>query len=203
MSTRSTALPLAVLTSLAILVSACGGGAVATDAIATQAPISQAPAATDGGLPSFDTSSFHADEKLEDLFPDSIGGEELNVLSMSGDQFMGEGASPELVDALGALGKEASDLSVAFGANGSVVIIAFRLDGVSGQALLTALFQAVQQENGSTVTDVSISGKSIKKLVSTDTEETLYIYAASDVVFSVVGDGISNAQLDEIFSKLP
>lgn len=204
MTARTAAWPLAALTTLAIIVAACGTG-TGTDAPgATQGPATNAPVTTDSDLPSFDTSSFHADEQLEDLFPEEIGGEPLIVLSMSGDEFMGEGASPELEATLTALGKQASDLSVAFGGNGTITIIAFQLDGVSGQSLLAALFQAFQQETESTATDVTISGKSVKKVVPTDTtQETIYIYAASDVVFTVGGEGITNAQLDEIFSKLP
>lgn len=218
MTARSAARPLAALAALAIIVAACGTGtgtqAPATGA-ATQAPATQAPATTtptegaaaSGALPSFDLSSFHADQKLEDLFPKEIGGETLTVLSMSGDAFMGEGASPELDAALSALGKSASDLSVAFGGtsggSSTITIIAFKVAGVPGSTIFTALFNAYQQINDATITDVTISGKSVKKTVPTDDSGTSYLYTAQDVVFAVGGDGITDAQLSEIFSKLP
>lgn len=207
MTTRSTTLPLAALASLAILVAACGGGA-ATAAPgtqgATQAPATQGPASTDGAGFSFDLSSFHADAQLEELFPAQVGGEDVTVLSMAGDEFMGEGASPEFEAALAALNKQASDLSVAFGGASSFSILAFQLDGVPGGTILNALLQAAEQETDVTITDVTFSGKSVKKRVPADLdEETSYIYTAQDVVFVVGGASVSDATLNEIFSKLP
>ncbi len=208
MTKRMLALPLAALTSLAILVAACGPGAAtqapgATQgAAATQGPVAtQRPAATGGGEPSLDLSSFHGDVKLEDMFPKEIGGTALVVLSMTGDQFMGQGDSPELDAALAALGKSSSDLSVAFGGAGGITIVAFRIQGVSGSSLLTALFTAYAQDEGTTVTDVTIAGKAAKKIVAPD--ETTYVYAAQDAVFGVGGEAITDAQLTEAFTKLP
>lgn len=208
MTKRMLALPLAALTSLAILVAACGPGAAtqapgATQgAAATQGPVAtQGPAATGAGQPSLDLSSFHGDVKLEDMFPKEIGGTALVVLSMTGDQFMGQGDSPELDAALAALGKSSSDLSVAFGGAGGITIVAFRIQGVSGSSLLTALFTAYAQDEGTTVTDVTIAGKAAKKIVAPD--ETTYVYAAQDAVFGVGGEAITDAQLTEAFTKLP
>ena len=168
----------------------------------TQAPVTQAPAGT--GVPTFVLPSLHSDQKLEDLFPDEIGGEALTVLSMSGAAFMGTDPSPELEAALGTLGKSPSDLSVAFGGNAALAIIAFKVAGVPGNSILSALATAFQSENASTTSDVNISGKSVKKFVPTDTtEDTLYVYTAQDVVFTVSGSGVTDALLNEVFSKLP
>lgn len=211
MNARIAARSLAALAALAIVIAACGNGA-ATTAPVTQAPVTQAPAtqpaATQGavateGLPSFALPSFHSDQKLEDLFPEQIGGVEVTVLSMSGDQFMIGGASPELDAALAKLGKSASDLSVAFGSAGTITIIAFKVAGVPGSTIFTALFDAYKQTNDSTVTDVTIAGKSAKKAVPSDDSGTSYLYSAQDVVFAVGGDPITDAQLNEVFSKLP
>lgn len=215
MTARSAARPLAALAVLAIVVAACGGGTATqgpgTQGAPTQAPATQPPATTaategpvaTGAEPSLDLSSFHGDTDLESLFPKEIGGQPLVVLSMTGDQFMGQGASPELDAALGTLGKSSSDLSVAFGGGTSVTIVAFKIAGVPGSAILNALFQAYQSQSG-TITDQTISGKSVKKVVPADaTEGTSYIYAVQDVVFAVGGDGITDAQLSEAFSKLP
>ena len=206
MTTRLAAAPLAALAALAILVAACGSGtatAPATQGPATQAPATQGPAGTDAGQPSFDTSSFHADQKLEDLFPKEVGGEKVTVLSVSGEDFMGLGAAPELEAMLTAIHKSASDMSVAYGGAAGVTIIGFKVAGVSGDKTFSALFDAYKQINQSTITTVTISGKSVKKVVPTDGSGTSYVYAAQDVVFAVGGDAITDAQLKEVFSKLP
>ena len=211
MHARITARPLAALATLALAIAACGNGA-ATTAPVTQAPVTQAPATqpgatqgavATGGIPSFALPSFHSDQQLEDLFPDQIGGVDVTVLSMTGDQFMVGGASPELDAALGKLGKSASDLSVAFGSAGTVTIIAFKVAGVPGSSIFTALFDAYKQANDATITDVTIAGKAAKKAVPTDDSGTSYLYTAQDIVFAVGGDPISDAQLNEVFSKLP
>lgn len=200
------ALPLAALASLSILVAACGAGAApgASPAAATQVPVTQGPAGTGGAVPSLDLSSFHADVELEDLFPDEIGGQTLTVLSMSGAEMMVDGSSPELEATLTALGKSPSDLSVAFGGVSGVSIIAFQIEGVPGGSILTEFFKAYQQETASSITDVTFGGKAVKKIVPTDTgEETTYVYSSRDVVFAVGGETITDAQLTEVFSKLP
>lgn len=207
MTTRIAAGPLAALAAVAILVAACGSGTAttgtATQPPATQAPATQGPAGTDAGQPSFDTSSFHADQKLEDLFPKAIGGEKVTVVSVSGDDFMGLGAAPELEAMLTAIGKSPSDMSVAYGGAAGVTIIGFKVAGVSGGKTFSALFDAYKQLNQSTITTVTISGKSVKKVVPKDDSGTSYVYAAQDVVFAVGGDTITDAQLNEVFSKLP
>ena len=218
MTRRSIALPMAALASLAIIVAACGGNAATTgpgsmgtpvtQAPATQAPVTQAPGSTVGGVPTFALPSFHSDQKLEDMFPDQVGGETLVVQSMTGGQLVESGSSPELDATLSALHKSAADLSVAFGfasiGDSSVTIIAFRVAGVPGGQILPALTAAFQNENQSTASDANLGGKSVKKFVPTDTtEDTLYVYAAQDAVFTVGGSGVTDALLNEIFSKLP
>jgi hypothetical protein len=207
MTARNAARPLAGLVAVAMLLAACGGGAATTapgtNAPATQAPVTQAPAATDNGEPTFVLPSFHADQNLEDLFPDSIGGTAMLLSSISGEDFMSFGAAPELEAMLTAVDKSPSDMSVAFGSAGIVTIIGFKVSGIPGTTIFTALFAAYDQASGATITDVSISGKAVKKVVPTDDSGTRYIYAAQDVVFSVGGEGITDALLQEAFSKLP
>lgn len=210
MHARTTARPLAALAAIALVIAACGNGA-ATTAPVTQAPATQPPAtaaATQGavatdGVPSFALPSFHSDQQLEDLFPDQVGGTDVTVLSMTGDQFMVGGSSPELDAALGSLGKTASDLSVAFGSAGTVTIIAFKVAGVPGSSIFSALFDAYKQTNDATITDETIAGKAVKKAVPTDDSGTSYLYSAQDVVFAVGGSPITDAELTEVFSKLP
>ncbi|MBI2780608.1 MAG: hypothetical protein HYX55_02275 [Chloroflexi bacterium] len=207
MTARTAAGPLAALAALAVVVAACGSGtattAPATQAPATQAPATQAPGATSAGQPSFDTSSFHADKKLEDLFPKTIGTETVSILSVSGQEFMGIGSAPELEAMLTAVGKTPADMSVAYGGAAGVTIIGFKVAGVPGDKTFKALFDAYGQLNEAAITTVTISGKSVKKVVPNDDSGTSYVYAAQDVVFAVGGEAITDAQLNEVFSKLP
>lgn len=210
MTARSIARPLALLAGVAVFVAACGGGAsqapgATTTVTATQAPIAtQVPLATEGAFSSFALPSFHSDVQLEELFPDEIAGQKMTVLSMAGSEFMSEGSSPELDAALVALGKQASDLSVAFGSAGTITIIAFQVDGAPGAQILSEIFKAYQEDTAASITDLTLGGKSVKKVVSTDTGQgTSYIYSAQDVVFAVGGLNVTDAALNEAFSKLP
>jgi hypothetical protein len=196
----------------AMLIAACSGAGTATTAPATAAPATtgpatQAPGPTEvpGSSPglSFALPSFHGDTDLEGMIPTSIGGETLTVLSMTGDQFLGNGTtSPELAGALQALGKTTSDLSVAFAGSSTLTVVAFRVKGVAANALYDA-FKAAETDD-STATNVSFGGKTVVKLVSADS--TAYIYLKDDTMFVIGGSGETtptDALLNEAFSKLP
>lgn len=207
---------LGLLAAGAMLIAACGGNAAAspTTAAATEAPTTapvttEAPAPTDvagatGAVPTFDLSSFHGDQDLESLMPKSIGGENLTVLSMTGDQFLGTGSGgDELGSALTALGKGPSDLSVAFGGTSKITVIAFRVKGVPADALFNAFKNA--QTSQYTSENVSYGGKSVTKITPSDSS-LAYIYIKDDTMFVVGGPGDtppSDALLNEAFQKLP
>ncbi len=204
MNARFTARPLAALATLAIILAACGSSAAtnapATQVPATQAPATQAPPAAGG--PSLDPlASFHGAQDLEALLPDEIGGVPMTKASVSGTDFMSTlGGSEELGNALTALNKTPADLSVAFGSAGTGTIFAFQVNGVPGGQILTALFAA--QSEGSTITDVSLGGKAVKKVVASGETSSSYIYATQDVVFVALA-GAADAQLNDLFSALP
>ena len=212
MTARITARALAALASAAFVIAACGNGAATTAGptsaattqnAATQAPATQAAGATDG-LGSFVIPSFHGDANLEDLFPDQIGGETVEVQSMTGAQFAVTGMSSSIDAVLAKLGKSTADLSVAFGGVGDVTIIAFKITGVPASAIQTAAFDVFQQDTPSTISDVTIGGKTVKKITPTDaTEDATYLYGVQDVIFTVGGSDLSDALLTEVFSKLP
>jgi hypothetical protein len=202
---------LALAAGLAIVVAACGGNAAtqgpgATGGAPTQAPVTIAPAtqpASTDSTPSFAVPSFHGDADLEKMIPSQIGGEAVSTQSMTGTQFMGT-ANEEFTAVLSTLGKQPSDLSVAFGFNMQVGIVAFQINGVAGSAILDA-FKSASADIG-TLTDASYGGKSVKKVTPTDTtEDSSYIYTTQDVVFVVTGttNAPTDALLNEIFSKLP
>jgi hypothetical protein len=212
MTSRTSFRAIALIVS-ALVAAACSGGGAATAAPATQAaqastaPASQAPAATDAGNPSFALPSFHGNVDLEKLIPTSIGGEAITTLSMTGDQFVGSGADAQLGAVLTALNKQPSDLSVAFGGNTTVTIIAFQVNGVTGSQILDAFYNASKATLDATITDVTIAGKAAKKETPTDTTaDPSYIYVKDNVVFSIAPGGsgpLTDAQLTEIFQKLP
>jgi hypothetical protein len=207
--TSRTARSLALAAGLVILVAACGGAsptqAPVTQAPVTQAPVTQAtqPASSDGGVPTFALPSFHGDVDLEKMIPAEIGGTAVSVQSMTGTEFMGTG-NEQFTAVLGTLGKQPSDLSVAFGFNTQISVIAFQVNGTPGDAILEAFKNATADVG--TLTDATYGGKSVKKVTPTDTSEDVsYVYTTQDVVFVVsgIGDALTDALLNETFQKLP
>ena len=199
---------LALFVGAMLVVAACGSSAATT--APTQAPPTE-PTATEAAIPtlglpgfSFALPSFTSDKDLEGMFPDSVGGQPLTVQSMSGADFMSMGSSSQDVQtALSQLGKTPADLSVGFGGNTSVTIFAFRLKGVPADQFLGKYLSSTA--TGSTVTDASFGGKSVKQ-VATGGQVSVYIYLAGDVLWTVGSAGTgapSDALLNEAFSKLP
>jgi len=207
MTARRSAAGLAMLVGAALLIAACGPAANATTAptpttpAATEAAGSEAPSS---GLPgfSFVLPSFTADTQLEALFPDSIGGKTMAVSSMNGTDFLSMGtASKDVQTALQQLGKSPSDLSVAYGSTLEVTIFAFRIKGVPADQFLGKYLASTAQ--GAGVTDASYGGKSVKKVVNGGQGGT-YIYLSGDILWTVGGTGtLTDALLNEAFSKLP
>ena len=208
--------PLALLAAGAIAVAACGGTtattvpgagtvAPATLAPASVAPATEAPAAS-GAAPSLSLPSFQGDQELEGMLPDTLGGETVTVLSLTGEEFLGGGmgsGTEDLQALLTQLGKAPSDMSVAFGGAGTVTIVAFRIKGVPSATIFQSLKSIAEQEGAATITDMNLGGKAVQKMVPADLSETSYIYGTGDVVFVVGGTDITDAQLNEAFSKLP
>jgi len=211
MTARRTGLALTLFVGTALAVAACGGAAATgapTSGTASEAPVTEAPGTEAPGsseLPgfSFALPSFHSNADLEKLIPPQIGGEAVTTQSMSGAQFLGT-PNNEFSNVLSGLGKQPSDLSVAFGFNTQVSIIAFQISGVPGSTILDA-FKATST-NAGTITDASYGGKAVKKVTPTEASQAAsFIYTTQDVVFVVTGvsSAPSDAILNEAFSKLP
>lgn len=206
---------LAFLSGVALVAAACGGsgassapGATATaGAAATEQPAASNPGASQG-LPdfSFVIPSLTADTELEAMFPDSIGGEHVTVISSSGSDFLGSGAAGNTFSpVLAQLGKSPADLSVAFGGTSTLLVGAFRLKGVPADQFLNAYVNQAQTEQA-TITDASFAGKSVKKIAVTGAGDVSYIYLHGDVVWTISGSGSGEPSADllnEAFSKLP
>jgi hypothetical protein len=205
MTARRIGTVMSLFVGLALAVVACSGNAATsgpTSAASTEAPFTEAPGSS--GLPglSFALPSFTADTELEAMFPKEIGGKQLQVLSMTGSDFLGSNpAGGEIQPVLTQLGKSPSDLSVAFGSTEDIAIIAFRIKGVPADQFLTAYTQTAAQ--GATITDASYGGKSVKKVTTTDQPEATFLYLKNDVIWTVSGSALTDALLNEAFSKLP
>jgi len=208
---------LGLLAAGAMLIAACNGSGAATTAptsaaattapataATTTAPVPTEVAGSSDALPSFDLSSFHGDQNLESLLPKEIGGAPLTVLSMTGDQFVGQSSgADELGKALTALGKTPADLSVAFGGTSKITVIAFRVKGVPADTLFNAFKTA--QTDQFTSENLSLGGKNVTKITPTDGTIS-YIYVKDDAMFVVGGPGDTpptDALLNEAFQKLP
>lgn len=212
MRPRLGATALSLLIGPIAIVAACGPSAAATAtpgattaAVVTPAPGTAGP--TDGGLPTFALPSFTGDKDLEAMMPDEIGGQDVTVISMTGQEFLGMGGSAEMDAMLKSLNKQPSDLSVAFAGTTAVTVIAFRVKGVAAGQIFPALVDAYKEGVSSTPTQVSFAGKSVTKFTpagASPDEAITYIYTAGDTVFAVGGIGdVSDAVLTEVFSKLP
>jgi hypothetical protein len=210
MTVRSLALRLAPLTA-ALVVAACGSSPSATASLAmpTGAPGTElvVPSFLDRSfvLPSFVFPSFTSDEELEALLPDAIGGQAVIKVSMTGDDIRNMPGGFAIEDQLGELGATVDDVSVAIGTTGNgtsggVVVLAYRIAGVSAEQIFQGLEDALQEGQGGEVTQITVGGRRVTRVVSGT--ETTYIYLAGDVVF-VVGGAVTGELLEDAISQLP
>ena len=205
---------------LALVVSACAseqGTPSATDSApaptieATPEPSSEAPEASAsadasiGALPSFD---LNGDPELAARFPDTVGGQPLQVQSMRGDTFMSIGGSdPSFEEFLDSVDADLSDVSVAFGGATSgesfLSVGAFRILGASEDDLERE-FIAASEEAGdiSGMEQASVGGKDVWTAVdpSGETEASVYLYTKDDTLYFLTG---SEAEVAEILEALP
>ena len=201
--TRQAFIRRAGIAAAAVLVAACGTstatgtpGAAATQAAPTEVPATQAPLPSVG--PGFSVTLPSEDKALEDQLPDEVAGVQLNKSSLAGASLAGTPDS-NVSKVLSQLGKTPADISAAFGASTVVSVGAYRLKGVDASILLAAFVQVLTGDATPTITDASIGGKAVKKVVTDN--QTIYVYAKGDVLFTV-GLG-TDAAIAEAISKLP
>jgi hypothetical protein len=148
-------------------------------------------------------SGFNQAPELEKQIPDQVGGETLSKLSFKGDTALtgGGNSSAQLQALLGALGKSASDISFAVGAGTGITVGVYQINGVDANTLMGVLGQAVQQgQAGSSISDATKGGKSVKVLTGGSASTSVYFYAHGDLLFFVSGD---DAKATEALTKLP
>ena len=204
--------------AMAFVIAACASEEAASDAPSepaatvepTPEPVesTEASAEPDGSalaLPSFD---LNGDPDLAARFPDTVGGQPLQITSMRGDQMEALGGSdPTFQEFLDSVGAELSDVSFAFGGvmSGSDVfsVGAFRVLGAS-QDDLEREFVAASEDAGdiSGLEDASVGGKDVLTGVdpSGDTTVRFYLYTKDDTLYFLTG---SEEQATEVLEALP
>ncbi len=166
------------------------------------------PGGSLGAIPSFGLGDMvcQDDNELANVLPESVGGQPLQVLCMSGDLFAGAGgADPAFQEFLDSVDAEASDMSVAFGGSldGSTGVVAFRIEGVPEDELEEQFLNANEAQGEiADVQQQNIGGKDVWSATSTDpsTPGTAFIYVKDDTVYFLTG---TNEQAAEILGALP
>jgi hypothetical protein len=206
----------ALATSLLIgaVAAACGSGNGATTApggstaaatpgapggLTTPVPVTQAPLPTLD--PGFSFTLPSADKELEDQLPDTIAGVTVSKSSMAGDALVGSD-NTDMSKVLQQLNKTPEDFSAAFGSGGGVTVSAYRLKGVNAGTLLTAFVQLLSADEVPQISDASLGGKAVKRVISSG--DTTYVYTSGDILFTIapIGSGKDAAVADAI-SQLP
>ena len=165
---------------------------------------SEDPGATVGALPSFD---LNGDPELASRFPDTVGGEPMQVQSFRGDTFMaGGGSDPSFTAFLDSVGAELEDVSVAFGGamSGENVLSvgAFRVLGANEGQLETEFLAASQTEGDiQGLEETSVGGKDVWTAGDPAMPGlSMFIYVKDDTVYFLTG---SEEQAAEILAALP
>lgn len=189
---------------------AVGCGPTATPSPSAAAVVTDAPAETfvfpSFALPSFAVPSFVGDAELEALIPDEIAGKPVSKTSVTGESFLESfGTLGDAMTALlGQIEKTPQDLSVCYAGTDAVTIVAYRIKGVPATTFFQAFILIAQPGAQIQQTDETFGGKAVTKVVPGDgSGETVYAYTSDDIVFIVGGDLVTDALLDETFSKLP
>ena len=200
-----------------LLVAACSSedaSATPSEAPATVQPtpeptprLSEEPSGSGFALPSLG----EGDPELAGRFPDTVGGQPLEVQSLSGDAFAAFGGTDPTFEAfLESVGAELSDVSVAFGAvsipddpTAPLSVGAFRVLGASEDLLQEQFIGALDETApvGGFET-ATVAGKDV--LTAADptgtTENQVFIYTQDDTLYFLTG---TEEQVAEILEVLP
>jgi hypothetical protein len=155
--------------------------------------------------------TFHQDPELEAQFPDSVGGQPIEVQSVTGDMVSSIlGSDPEalqqLNDFLASIGKTLADVSVGVGfysgpPAGS--IIAIRIRGIDMASIAPQILPLITaQMTDPQQTAVQVGGKNVTKVNSAGApdEQAQYLYPRGDVLWTV---STVEPALTEVFGALP
>ena len=156
-------------------------------------------------IPSFD---MNGDPELAGRFPDTVGGQALQVQSFRGDVFMaGGGSDPSFQAFLDSVDAELEDVSVAFGGSmtgeTALSVGAFRVVGVAEDRLEEEFLNASEEAGDvSGITEQSVGGKDVWTASDPSGEApgSMFIYVKDDTVYFLTG---TEEQAAEILAALP
>ncbi len=154
---------------------------------------------------------------LEALFPDTIGGNTLEVKSAQGEQVITDFASgnPDgFRSFISGLGANMDQVSAAISFNiwpvpsaesdfTGLTLVALRIAGVPAATSLPAFIEFTKESVGddAAVSQQTVAGKNVTAVVDAeDAENTAFLYPSGDVVFLVGG---TPNHVEEAISKLP
>ncbi len=141
--------------------------------------------------------SMNADPELEALFPATIGGEPVEVISLAGEAVISESEDRDAVaEALGSIGKTLDDLTGAFAFSTAGAIVAYRVAGADATSFLPLVIEAMSDAEP-VLTPATVGGKDVSRL---DGDTTFHVYPAGEVLWLVTAD---EPILTEILTALP
>ena len=172
---------------------------------AESAEASEEPSGSQLALPSFD---LNGDPELAARFPDTVGGEPLQVTSMRGDQMGALGGSdPTFEEFLTSIDAELSDVSFAFGgvmnAESIFSVGAFRILGANQEDLEREFISASEDAGDFTdLEDATVGGKDVLTALdpSGETGASFYLYTKDDTLYFLTG---TEEQAAEVLEALP
>jgi hypothetical protein len=148
--------------------------------------------------------SYEADEELEALFPDSVGGQPLQVQTATGEDIFLQSEDSEALqqmeELLVANGLTPSDLSIgiAYPSDMSSSVTALRFPSVEASAFVDGVINSIGGGEAAERSDTQIAGKDVIKL--TIGELVQYLYPKGEVIWAVTAQ---EPALTEIFEALP
>jgi hypothetical protein len=154
------------------------------------------------------------DQPLEDLFPDTVGGNTLSIESAQGESVRSLlGDDPTAFNEfLTSLGTSIDQVSAAFSFNlwpgatqgelTGLTISAVRVRNIPAATVAQNLVGLVQEDvDNAQVSQSTVAGKPVTAITNPENaEESVYLYPVGDVTFIVGG---TPAHVEEAFSKLP
>jgi hypothetical protein len=196
----------AALTTLGVLIAACGSsGSPSATATPTQVPSQAAQASAGGPGPSF-TQGAVAD--LEAIIPDKVGDLTMQKQSMKGSQFLTSStSSPEAIKFVQDLGVSPNDISIAIGSGYSTdysqTVFAFviRASGADSGKLVSVFKTASAAGNSSPLqwSSATVAGKSVETASSSGA--TNYLYVKGDVLIWMIAT--TPALAEQFIGQLP
>lgn len=207
-----------LLMLVATVLAACSGND--TGASASGSTAASASGSTEASASSEASEPAETDEPISEpstqpgagdlaaFLPTEVGGLEIEYESTSGEDMVGEEATPEALALFERLGVDASNLSQAVGigfdaeAGSAVTVLAIRVEGADEGELRDEFRAAIEAEDPEmTFNDANVGGKDVQTFGPEGGDAVGYVYVKGDIVFVVGGQPVSLAE--EALEKLP